>query len=138
MRLLTLINDLLDLSKIEAGKLNIEYADFEVRQTVDEVVHEQGVKAREKQVTLDLAVDSDVPDALIGDSLRLRQILLNLIGNAIKFTPANGKVSTRVRLIDKVDGVPRLGFSVTDTGIGSGGDRDSLPRLRRPDFRAQL
>ncbi len=117
-RLLTLINDLLDLSKIEAGKLNIEYTDFDMRQTIDEVVHEQGVKAREKQVTLDLVVDSDVPDALVGDSLRLRQILLNLIGNAIKFTPANGKVVTRVRLIDTVEGAPRLGFSVTDTGIG--------------------
>ncbi len=123
MRLLTLINDLLDLSKIEAGKLNIEFADFEMRQTVDEVVHEQAVKAREKQVTLDLSVDSDVPDALAGDSLRLRQILLNLIGNAIKFTPADGKVSTRVRLIGTVAGVPRLAFSVTDTGIGIPADK---------------
>ncbi len=122
-RLLTLINDLLDLSKIEAGKLNIEYTDFEMRQTIDEVVHEQGVKAREKQVTLDLAVDDNVPDALVGDSLRLRQILLNLIGNAIKFTPAEGKVSTRVRLITTTDGVPRLGFSVTDTGIGIPADK---------------
>ena len=122
-RLLTLINDLLDLSKIEAGKLNIEYTDFEMRQTIDEVVHEQGVKAREKQVTLDLAVDDNVPDALVGDSLRLRQILLNLIGNAIKFTPAEGKVSTRVRLITNTDGVPRLGFSVTDTGIGIPADK---------------
>ena len=125
MRLLTLINDLLDLSKIEAGKLNIEYADFNLRQTIDEVVHEQGVKAREKQVTLDLAVDDNVPDALMGDSLRLRQILLNLIGNAIKFTPAEGKVSTHVRLIGAVDGVPRLAFSVKDTGIGIAADKVS-------------
>lgn len=123
MRLLTLINDLLDLSKIEAGKLNIEYTDFEMRQTVDEVVHEQGVKAREKQVTLDLSVDSNVPDALVGDSLRLRQILLNLIGNAIKFTPADGKVSTHVRLIDTIEGAPRLRFTVTDTGIGIPADK---------------
>ena len=123
MRLLTLINDLLDLSKIEAGKLNIEFADFEMRQTADEVVHEQAVKAREKQVALDLSVDSNVPDALVGDSLRLRQILLNLIGNAIKFTPANGLVSTRVQLIGTVDGVPQLRFSVTDTGIGIPADK---------------
>ena len=123
MRLLTLINDLLDLSKIEAGKLNIEFADFEMRQTADEVVHEQAVKAREKQVALDLSVDSNVPDALVGDSLRLRQILLNLIGNAIKFTPANGTVSTRVQLIGTVDGVPQLRFSVTDTGIGIPADK---------------
>ena len=122
-RLLTLINDLLDLSKIEAGKLNIEFADFEMRQTVDEVVHEQGVKAREKQVTLDLSVDSDVPDALVGDSLRLRQILLNLIGNAIKFTPANGTVSTRVRMLEPLDGAARLRFSVVDNGIGIPADK---------------
>jgi signal transduction histidine kinase/ActR/RegA family two-component response regulator len=123
VRLLTLINDLLDLSKIEAGKLNIEYADFEMRQTVDEVVHEQGVKAREKDITLALQVDDNVPDALVGDSLRLRQILLNLIGNAIKFTPANGKVSTRVRLLESADGVSRLAFSVSDTGIGIAADK---------------
>ncbi len=124
VRLLTLINDLLDLSKIEAGKLNIEYADFELRQTLDEVVHEQGVKAREKDLTLDLLVDENVPNALMGDSLRLRQILLNLIGNAIKFTPSNGKVSTRVRLLETaaVDGA-RLAFSVTDTGIGIAADK---------------
>jgi CheY-like chemotaxis protein len=81
-------------------------------------VYEQGVKAREKDLTLELTVDDNVPDALVGDSLRLRQILLNLIGNAIKFTAAQGKVSTRVRLIESADGVSRLGFSVTDTGIG--------------------
>ncbi len=126
-RLLTLINDLLDLSKIEAGKLNIEYTDLELRQLVDEVVREQEVKAREKQVNLVLEVADDVPDALVGDSLRLRQILLNLIGNAIKFTPADGKVSTRVRLISVTDGVPRLGFSVIDTGIGIPADR--LPAM---------
>jgi two-component system sensor histidine kinase/response regulator len=129
-RLLTLINDLLDLSKIEAGKLNVEYADFELRQTVDEVVHEQAVKAREKDINLELSVDANVPDALVGDSLRLRQILLNLIGNAIKFTPEKGKVITRVRLLDVANsaadggsGSSRLAFSVTDTGIGIPADK---------------
>ena len=117
-RLLTLINDLLDLSKIEAGKLNIEYADFDLRQTLDEVVQEQAVKAREKQIVLELVIDDDVPDALIGDSLRLRQIVLNLIGNAIKFTPVQGKVSTRAKIIAYEGDKPRVGFSVTDTGIG--------------------
>jgi signal transduction histidine kinase/CheY-like chemotaxis protein len=116
-RLLTLINDLLDLSKIEAGKLNIEYADFELRQTLDEVVQEQAVKAREKQITLQLIIDDDVPDALIGDSLRLRQIVLNLIGNAIKFTPAQGNVTTRAQVVAHGE-QPRVRFSVADTGIG--------------------
>jgi signal transduction histidine kinase/CheY-like chemotaxis protein len=123
VRLLTLINDLLDLSKIEAGKLNIEYTDFELRQTLDEVVHEQGVKAREKDLALELQVDDGVPNGLVGDSLRLRQILLNLIGNAIKFTPANGRVTTRVRLLDTAGGAARLAFSVTDTGIGIPADK---------------
>ena len=117
-RLLTLINDLLDLSKIEAGKLNIEYADFEMRQTLDEVVQEQAVKAREKKIKLDLVVDDDVPDALIGDSLRLRQIVLNLIGNAIKFTPVDGNVTTRAQVVGHEGGRPRIKISVTDTGIG--------------------
>ncbi len=117
-RLLTLINDLLDLSKIEAGKLNIEYADFEMRQTLDEVVQEQAVKAREKKITLNLVVDDDVPDALIGDSLRLRQIVLNLIGNAIKFTPVDGNVTTRAQVVDRDGDTPRVKISVTDTGIG--------------------
>jgi signal transduction histidine kinase/ActR/RegA family two-component response regulator len=117
-RLLTLINDLLDLSKIEAGKLNIEYADFDLRQTLDEVVQEQAVKAREKQIHLDLVIDDDVPDALIGDSLRLRQIVLNLIGNAIKFTPVNGKVSTRAQVVGRDGDRPLVRFTVTDTGIG--------------------
>ncbi len=117
-RLLTLINDLLDLSKIEAGKLNIEYADFELRQTLDEVVQEQAVKAREKQMTLELTIDDDVPDALVGDSLRLRQIVLNLIGNAIKFTPTQGKVTTRALVVGRDGDKPRVRFSVTDTGIG--------------------
>lgn len=117
-RLLTLINDLLDLSKIEAGKLNIEYADFELRQTLDEVVQEQVVKAREKNVTLELNIDDDVPDALVGDSLRLRQIVLNLIGNAIKFTPAEGRVSTHAAVVGRDGDRARVRFSVTDTGIG--------------------
>jgi len=122
-RLLTLINDLLDLSKIEAGKLNIEYADFELRQTLDEVVQEQAVKAREKQVTLELKIDDDVPDALVGDSLRLRQIVLNLIGNAIKFTPAQGKVTTHARVTGHDGERTRVRFSVTDTGIGIPADK---------------
>jgi signal transduction histidine kinase/CheY-like chemotaxis protein len=116
-RLLTLINDLLDLSKIEAGKLNIEFADFPLRQTLDEVTQEQAVRARDKKIGLEMHVGDNVPDNLIGDSLRLRQILINLIGNAIKFT-AQGKVVTRVQMKSLEGGVAHLVFSVSDTGIG--------------------
>ena len=123
LRLMTLINDLLDLSKIEAGKLNIEYADFELRQTLDEVVQEQGVRARDKDITLDLTIDDGMPDTLVGDSLRLRQIVLNLIGNAIKFTPAKGRITTRVRLMHMEGDVAHASFTVVDTGIGIPADK---------------
>lgn len=89
-----------------------------MRQTLDEVAQEQGVKAREKEITLDLVIDNDVPDVLIGDSLRLRQILLNLIGNAIKFTPVRGKVAIRAQVVRHDGDCARIRFSVSDTGIG--------------------
>lgn len=125
-RLLTLINDLLDLSKIEAGKLNIEYADFQLRQTLDEVLYEQSVRAKEKKIGLEMHIAPDVPDNLIGDSLRLRQILLNLIGNSIKFT-AQGKIAAEVKLKQLINGVAHLEFAVTDTGIGIPSDK--LPKM---------
>jgi CheY-like chemotaxis protein len=117
-RLLSMINDLLDMSKIEAGKLEIERVDFELREVLDEVVQEQAVKATEKGLALELDIGRDVPDHLVGDPLRLRQILLNLLGNAIKFTE-KGKVSVRVVLLRRDgDASCTLRASVLDTGIG--------------------
>jgi signal transduction histidine kinase/ActR/RegA family two-component response regulator len=117
-RLLALINDLLDMSKIEAGKLEIERVDFRLREVLDEVVHEQMVKATEKGLAMELEVAREVPDYLVGDPLRLRQILVNLLGNAIKFTE-KGSVTVRVALAQRENDascVARL--SVIDTGIG--------------------
>ncbi len=116
-RLLSLINGLLDMSKIEAGKLEIEYGDFLLRGLLDDVVQEQIVRARAKGIGLDLEVGVDVPNFLVGDSFRLSQILLNLVGNGIKFT-AKGKVTINASLARCEGDTAHLLFTVIDTGIG--------------------
>jgi len=114
--LLGVIEDILDFSKIEAGKLEIEHEAFDVRQTVDECVKTLALRAREKRLDLVQRVAPNVPAVLVSDALRLRQVLLNLVGNAIKFTD-HGKVSVDVDLEHEA-GAPLLHLSVTDTGIG--------------------
>jgi CheY-like chemotaxis protein len=117
-RLLSLIDDLLDMSKIEAGKLEIERVGFGLRETLDEVLQEQAIKGTEKGLALELDIARDVPDHLVGDPLRLRQILLNLVGNAIKFTD-QGKVTIRAALLRRdSEASCTLRMSVIDTGIG--------------------
>jgi two-component system, sensor histidine kinase and response regulator len=118
--LLGIINDLLDFSKIEAGKLELDLGEFWLRATVGDTLRALAVRAHQKGLELVSNVQSDVPDALIGDAGRLRQVLLNLIGNAIKFTE-KGEVVVQVRAISDVapaiDDVHLL-FTVRDTGIG--------------------
>jgi signal transduction histidine kinase len=125
--LLAIINDILDLSKIESGRLEIEAAPFPLRQPIMEVVQLLGVKAREKAVRLELHVDErGLPETVVGDIVRLRQILTNLIGNAIKFTQ-HGAVTLSVRAdAATADRFP-VRFEVADTGIGI--PRDKLNRL---------
>jgi len=117
--LLGIINDLLDFSKIEAGKLELDLADFSLRAALGDTLRALAIRAHKKGLELVSHVQSDVPDALVGDAGRLRQSLLNLIGNAIKFT-AEGEVVVRVEVAS--DSVPEgevgLRFTVTDTGIG--------------------
>ncbi len=115
--LLQIINDILDLSKIEAGKLSIETIEFSLRDSLQQTVRVLAVRAHEKRLELIWSVDAAVPDALIGDPLRIRQIVLNLVGNAIKFTAA-GEVEIQVQLDDVRDGEVQLRFRVRDTGIG--------------------
>ncbi|HEY3935694.1 MAG TPA: response regulator [Gemmatimonadales bacterium] len=116
--LLTLINDILDFSKIEARKLDIESIDFDLGSLLDETMRVLAPAAHAKGLELAYQVDSDVPASLGGDPARLRQIILNLAGNAVKFT-ASGEVVLRVALDPRDDDPhPRLHFSVTDTGIG--------------------
>ena len=117
--LLGIINDLLDFSKIEAGKLELDLADFSLRAALGETLRALAIRAHKKGLELISQVHSDVPDVLVGDAGRLRQSMLNLIGNAIKFT-AEGEVVVRVeRASDSVrEGELGLHFTVTDTGIG--------------------
>jgi TMAO reductase system sensor TorS len=112
--LLEIINDILDFSKIEAGKLELETIEFGLREIIEETIDILGVRARTKGLDLNCVIESSVPAAVLGDPVRLRQVLVNLAGNAIKFTES-GEVAVRVR---SVDGASRLRFEVTDTGIG--------------------
>lgn len=124
--LLTLINDLLDLSKIEAGKLELEEIPFSLGDTVGDTVRTMAVRAAEKGLDLSAEIDADVPDAVVGDPGRVRQILFNLLGNAIKFTHV-GRVQVVVRADEVTPEGVLLHFVVSDTGIGIPEDvRDSI------------
>ena len=115
--LLTIINDILDFSKMEAGKLTLETTDFEVRLTVEEAVDLLATRAHEKGLEISCAVDDDVPVMVHGDPGRLRQVLVHLLSNAIKFTES-GEVGVRVRINARTGEGTTLRFEVSDTGIG--------------------
>jgi PAS domain S-box-containing protein len=123
--LMTVINDLLDFSKIEAGKLALESVDFNLRDRVNETVKALGLQAKQKGLELSLFFDPNVPDSLVGDPIRLKQILLNLIGNAVKFTH-KGQVAVRVDVDGETAEEALLRFSVRDTGIGILIDKQAL------------
>jgi len=115
--LLTLINDLLDFSKIEARKLQLENVGFNLRDALEDTMRVVAPRAHQKGLELACCVDPDAPDALVGDPLRLRQVVVNLVGNAIKFTD-RGEVVLRVKAESRHNDKVELCFSVTDTGIG--------------------
>ena len=115
--LLTIINDILDFAKIEAGKLELYQTKFSLRESIEETIKTLTIRAHQKGLRLLYIVDSDVPDLLVGDTGRLRQILVNLIGNSLKFTE-KGEISVRVSTGKKNDDKIKLLFSVEDTGIG--------------------
>jgi len=120
--MLKLIDDILDLSKVEAGRLTLESVDFDLRESIANTVEALAIRAREKGLELTCEVDPTVPAAVIGDALRLRQILFNIVGNAIKFTE-RGSVAMRVRAEAGARGGSTIYFAVTDTGIGIPPDR---------------
>ncbi|MCP5106900.1 MAG: response regulator, partial [bacterium] len=115
--LLTIINDILDFSKIEAGKLQMETLDFDLRTTLQDLVDLLSIKIKRKGLDLTYRIAPDVYALLKGDPGRLRQVLTNLIGNAIKFTP-KGKVSLEVKLDQETETHVTIGFAVSDNGIG--------------------
>ncbi len=115
--LLSLINDVLDFSKIEAGKLQFEAIDFLLRDTLEDTIKTLGFRARQKGLHLGCHILPDVPDGLEGDPTRLRQIVVNLVGNAIKFT-AQGEVEVQVAVQEEAEDEVVLHFAVKDTGVG--------------------
>ncbi|RPH60127.1 MAG: response regulator, partial [Acidobacteria bacterium] len=115
--LLEIVNDVLDFSKIEANRLELDREDFDLRETVGDAANVLALRASEKAVELAYEVTPSVPELLIGDAGRLRQVLLNVLGNAVKFT-AHGEVVLRVTREDAGSERVRLHFTVSDTGIG--------------------
>jgi len=128
--LLAIINDILDLSKIEASKLKLELLGCSPVQIIEEVVSLMRVRAIEKQLGLDVAYEYPIPETIRTDSVRLRQVLVNLLGNALKFTK-EGRVGLRVRFEEPADDGPvRFSVAVSDTGIGMTGEQ--MKRLFQP------
>jgi len=115
--LLTLLNDILDISKIEAGRLNMEYTEFNIRSIMEQSVTIFGSKASFKDIELILSIDNNIPDNLIGDPHRFNQVLNNLISNAIKFT-SEGYISVNARMLNKEADKVTIQFEVNDTGMG--------------------
>ncbi|MDY6948424.1 MAG: ATP-binding protein, partial [Pseudomonadota bacterium] len=131
--LLTILNDILDFSKIEAGKLDIENLELDLRSNVDDVGSIMAFQAAAKSLELVVNVRPEVPPRVLGDPQRIRQCLLNLVGNAIKFTQT-GEVVLEVCLLGRQSGRALLHFEVRDTGIGI--PRESLDKLFQPFIQA--
>lgn len=124
-----IINDLLDISSIEAGKLELDAIEFDLRETLNDLVSMLGPRARDKGLALELRIDENLPEHLVGDPIRVRQVLLNLTSNAIRYTDS-GHVLISAELLGRKDGNAQLRLSVEDTGIGIG--PDNLPLIFEP------
>jgi len=122
--LLSLLNDILDFSKVEAGKLDMESIDFSLRELLEETMAAMSIRANQKGLELACEIMEDVPSVLQGDPARVRQVLINLLGNALKFTAA-GEVVLKVGVHDEENGTVCLHFQVSDTGIGIAPEKQS-------------
>ncbi|KKL61253.1 hypothetical protein LCGC14_2197160, partial [marine sediment metagenome] len=127
--LLRVLNDVLDFSKMEAGKLDLEILDFDLRMALEEMNSILAVKAQEKGLEYVCSIEAEVPSLLQGDPGRLRQILINLTGNAVKFTEV-GKVRLVARLSDAESDEPKMQFEVVDSGIGM--SEEQIAKLFKP------
>ena len=121
--LLVIINDILDIAKIEAGKLNIENIEVDLHAICEQVIETFAVKFSEKKLKLDFKFDHNISKHLLSDSVRLSQIILNLLSNSIKFTPENGTISIHCKLIETTKTIEKIEILVQDTGIGIPNDK---------------
>ncbi|MET0266364.1 MAG: response regulator, partial [Duganella sp.] len=126
--LLVIINDILDFSKIEAGKLTVEYIQFNFRDLLDDIDHVFSPQAQAKGLRLELRIANDIPIAICGDPNRLRQVLFNLLGNAVKFTDS-GEIILKVAVTREDGPGVSLRFEVHDTGIGIGASSEARTRI---------
>jgi signal transduction histidine kinase/CheY-like chemotaxis protein len=123
--LLIVINDILDFSKVEARQMNLDCVDFGLRDSLDGATRPLAFRAKQKGLELTSTIDPDVPDSLAGDPGRLRQVIVNLVGNAIKFTH-EGSIQVRVSVDSRTEDAVILSFAVADTGIGIPSDKLAL------------
>ncbi|QAV33285.1 PAS domain S-box protein [Fervidobacterium changbaicum] len=128
--LLGVINDILDLAKIESGRLQLEFIESNLKAELQSSLMLYEAKAKEKNVDYEIYIDQSISDCLIFDSVRLQQVLFNLINNAIKFTPAGGLVSVRIEKVGEDDDYQYIKFSVKDTGIGI--PKEKLEKIFEP------
>jgi len=116
--LLGVINDILDMSKIEANKFDLSSSEFDFEKMLQRIVSVVNFRMDEKDLKLTVHIDRNIPREMIGDDHRLTQVVTNLLGNAIKFTPEHGSIHLDTRFIEEVDGICTIQFSISDTGIG--------------------
>ena len=125
--LLSIINDILDMSRIESGRITVKNEEFSFAKTVAQVNTIISGQCRDKGIAYECRVNGTVDDYYIGDDVKLREILINILGNAVKFTPSGGAVTFVVEAVARFNGKTTLRFIISDTGIGM--SRDFLPRL---------
>ncbi len=128
--LLGIINDILDMSRIESGRMVIKNEEFSFAKTIEQVNTIISGQCRDKGIAYDCRIKGHVDQCYIGDDMKLRQVLINILGNAVKFTPEGGKVSFTVEEVSRFDGKSTLKFVISDTGIGM--SEDYLPKLFDP------
>ena len=121
--LLGVINDVLDMSKIEANKYELSMVDFDFREMISRVTNVINFRVDEKKQTLEVEIDDDIPKRLFGDDQNLAQVITNLLGNAVKFTPENGVISLTAGFMGETNGLCGIKVSVSDTGIGISPDQ---------------
>ena len=122
--LLSVINDILDFSKIEAGMMVIEKIPFDLCKTIEEIRIISGGRVKEKGLSLNISIDPDLPATVVGDVVRVRQVLINLMGNSVKFT-SEGSIDLAISQVSRNDGDLRVMFSVRDTGVGIADDKQA-------------